>query len=878
MGVLLPVRVLFEAPTLTAFAAAVEAAGAASGRLRPPPPLTPVPRDQPLPLSFAQHRLWFLQQLTGGSAAYNLPAALRLSGRLDVAALEEALTRVVRRHEVLRTSFQARNTEPIQSIHPAPDGWSLPIEDVGPLEEATLHRWIAEEALQPFDLTTTPLLRTRLLRLSPVEHVLLVTMHHIASDGWSMGVLVDELVAFYLGQSGDGVAELPPLPIQYADYAYWQRRVSSEGSMHQQIAYWKRQLAEARPAEVPTDRRRQAVPGARGASLDFTVPRGATLALNQLSRASGASLFMTLLSAFQVLLQRYSGQSDVCVGTPVANRGRRETEALIGFFVNTLVMRADLSGNPSFQDLLTANRELVLAAFANQDAPFDKVVEALGGERVSNRNPLFQAMFALQNAPAGRLEVPGLTVTEIESPATSAHFDLHLGMREREGALVGRLTYDADLFERATVAGMLATLERLLEDVAGDPARALSELGRPRHLETVAIAAEDSGEVEGVHQRFERQAGSDPGRVAVRDEHEALTYGELEARSNRLAQVILAAGLPRESRVILCLDRGVGMVVGMLATLKAGCAYVPLDPGVPPARRRAACRAVGAAQVLTQARLADSFEGPVICLDRDAASIAAAAPVRPDRPVLDGQLAYLLFTSGSSGEPKAVAITHDNLIRYLEAVVDRLELGGGWQYALVSTFAADLGNTVIFPALSGGGCLHILGEQRVLSPDGVADYFREHAIDCVKIVPSHLEALLASPRSEVVPRRLLVLGGEAASWWLVEEVHRRAPRCRVANHYGPTETTVGVLAGTVDFSEADCVPVPPLGRALSGTRIHVLDADLQAVPAGAPGELHIAGAGLGRGYLGQAGSRRSVSFPILSLRSRGGGCTAAVIW
>ncbi|MDQ3942480.1 MAG: condensation domain-containing protein, partial [Actinomycetota bacterium] len=545
----------------------------------------------PAPLSFAQERLWFLDQLEPGNPVYNRPAAVRLTGPLDVRALERGLSEIVRRHEILRTTFPAEAGRPVQRIAP-PRPLSLTVTDLGGLpeseREAQARRLAREETRRPFELARGPLLRASLLRLGDEEHVLLLTMHHIASDGWSDAVFFRELAALYEAFSTGEPSPLAELPIQYVDYTVWQRQWLAGEVLDEQLGYWKRQLADVSALQLPTDRPRPAVQTHRGARQELMLPGPLTEALKDLSRREGATLFMVLLAAFQALLARYSGQEDIAVGTPIAGRNRAETEGLIGFFVNTLVLRTDLSGDPTFRELLGRVRETTLEAYAHQDLPFEKLVEELEPQRDLSRTPLFQVMFALQNVPQQDPELADLTLSRLRVESGTAKFDLTLSMIEEAKGLKGSLEYNTDLFEAATIERMLGHFRTLLEGIMTEPERRISELPLLTEAERHQLLVEwndtqtDYPKDQCVHVLFETQAERTPDAVAVVFEDQRLTYRELNRRSNQLARHLRKLGVGRpEVSVGICVERSVEMVVGLLGILKAGGAYVPLDPAYP---------------------------------------------------------------------------------------------------------------------------------------------------------------------------------------------------------------------------------------------------------------------------------------------------------
>jgi amino acid adenylation domain-containing protein len=806
------------------------------------------------PLSFAQYRLWFLHQLEPQSVAYNLRVAIRLKGRLDVQSLERALSELVRRHESLRTRFAVEACQPVQVISSETDFTVARLS----ITEAEVMSFIEKEANQPFDLQAGSLFRASLLRVDAEEHVLVLLLHHIISDGWSAGVLFRELGTLYAAYAAGEESPLAELPVQYADYAVWQRENLSGEVLNAQVEYWRERLAGAAPVlELPADRVRPAVQSYRGATVPFEVSREVSEGLKALSRREGVTLFMTLLAAFKVLLYRYTGQADIVVGSPIAGRTRAEVENLIGFFVNTLVLRTDLSGGPSFRELLGRVRETALGAYAHQDVPFEKLVEELQPERDLSRSPLFQVMFALQNAPREELQLKDLKLSFIKSANEVAKFDLSLFMFETEQAVKGIISYNADLFEAATIERMVAHFQVLLEAILIDPQQSVSQLPLLREAESrqllvdwnqthVSYPAHSS-----IHELFEQQVERTPEAIALICEEQSLTYAELNRRANQLAYQLQALGVGPEVLVGILMERSVEMVVSVLAALKAGGAYVPIDPQYPAERISFMLADTAVPVLLTQRSLAHtlpSHDAHVLCVDE--LSPASEDAPNPEAGVTRSNLAYVIYTSGSTGRSKGVAVEHRQLLNYVQAVSDELDLPARGSFATVSTFAADLAHTMIYPALMRGGCLHLITEARAADPKLLGQYFAAHQIDCLKIVPSHLAALLADVTAGVaLPQQRLVLGGEESKWWLIERIDELSPaQCVVYNHYGPTEATVGVLTWRVEREKQQRSGVP-LGRPLGNVRAYVVDKDFQPVPVGVTGELLIGGAGVARGYL-----------------------------
>ncbi|HKH48909.1 MAG TPA: amino acid adenylation domain-containing protein [Thermoanaerobaculia bacterium] len=818
------------------------------------------PRDRasdPPPLSFAQQRLWFLDRLRPGDPVYNIPTPLAVTGPLDVAALHRALNAIVERHEGLRTTFGVRDEVPVQLIAPRL-ALELPVADLSSLPrergDAEAGRLRDEDELRPFDLAAGPLLRATLLRLASEEeterHFILLTFHHIISDGWSGTVLIGELTALY------GGGALDPLPIQYADFAVWQRRELSGQALERRLAVWRERLAGAPPVlELPSDRPRGVARTSRGGSVFFQLEPAVAGPLHDLARRQGATPFIVLLAAYQALLHRLTGRDDLSVGAPAANRGRAETAGLIGFFVNTLVLRGDLSGDPRFAELVDRLRPVAFDAFAHQDVPFEKLVEELRPERETGRPPLVQVALLLQNFPTATGAVRGLRVDPLPVHPKVAKMDLTMTLEEIDGRFQAMLQYSADLFDAPTVERLAASFVTLTAAACAVPDRRLAELPLlgeveqaqllREHNDTAAPAADPAL----IPERFARQAALHPERPAVVAEDVTWTWGELARRVAELAAHLRSLGAGPETRVAKVADRTPETIVAMLAVMTAGATWVPLDPTLPEARRQELVEISGALSLdhglartnTDEHGLQEGFDLSVGVGDRPCPSV-----LHPEAPV------YLIFTSGSTGTPKGVVVEHRHLRHYVDAVARLLGPAAAGSWAVVSTLAADLGHTAIFPALCSGGTLHLMSPERALDPEAFADYAERHRIDAMKIVPSHLAALLAGSRpAAVLPCELLVLGGEATPWELAGRIAELAPDLRVLNHYGPTETTVGAIAGPIGRPPQARSRRPPLGRPLANVEAHLLDRGLQPVPTGVPGELFLGGGGVARGYLGQ---------------------------
>ncbi|HEX4963095.1 MAG TPA: non-ribosomal peptide synthase/polyketide synthase, partial [Thermoanaerobaculia bacterium] len=856
-GVDLPLRSLFEKPTVAALATEI---GALKGRVMGfhVPPLRPVPREGDLPLSFAQERLWFLDQLQPGSAAYNVPAAVRLEGRLDVSALRAALWEIVRRHESLRTSFAVQSGRPVQRITPAVD-LEIPVVDLGSLEpgsrETEARALAAAEALRPFDLRETPLLRAVLIRLTGEEHGLFLSLHHIASDGWSTGVLVRELVILYRAFSQGEPSPLPELPVQYADFAVWQRGWLQGEVLEAQLAYWRELLSGAPVLQLATDRPRTALQSYRGADSPFLLAEAAGVAVRALARERGATAYMVLLAGFDALLQRYTGQDDLVVGSVIANRTHSELEGLIGFFVNTLALRGDLSGEPSFRDLLVRTRESALGAYAHQDLPFEKLVAELQPERDLSRSPLFQVLFQLHNAPldAEPIELPGLELQPMGAGGQTARFDLVLNAFERGSSFNGVLKYNTDLFEKATAARIVRHFTALVAGAVAEPAWRLSGLPLLSAAESHQIGREWSeAPVEDLgsgvlHERFAEQAARTPEATAVVCDGERLSYGELETRSNQLARYLVGLGAQPGGLVGLRLERSVEMAVAILGVLKAGAAYLPLDPSYPPERLAFLVADSRPSIVLTKESLAENAE-----------RISREPGGTPYVPVSAEHPAYVIYTSGSTGRPKGVVVRHGNVLRLFSATQRWFSFGPEDVWTLFHSYAFDFSVWEIWGALLYGGRLVIVPYWVSRSPEAFYELLRAEKVTVLNQTPSAFRQLIWAEESilgGVAPElalRYVIFGGEAlepaslAPWF---ERHGDE-RPRLINMYGITETTVHVTyreVGRADVNRAVSAvgcPIPDLG-------VYLLDSTFQPVPLGVPGEVYVGGAGLAEGYLGR---------------------------
>ncbi|HEV2735390.1 MAG TPA: amino acid adenylation domain-containing protein, partial [Longimicrobiaceae bacterium] len=842
-GVELPLRAVFEAPSVAGMAERIGLLlreGAAEA-----PPLVPVPRDDaPLPLSFAQQRLWFLDRMEPGSPAYNMPAALRLRGAPDVAALRRSLDALARRHETLRTTFAERDGEPVQVVHPA-SRVPLPVVDLG--ARGAVERLAREEALRPFDLAAGPLLRALLLRLGAEEWALLFTVHHIVSDGWSTGVIVREVSELYSAFTEGRQASLPALPVQYADYAAWQRAVLAGEALEAQLAWWRDRLAGAPPLlELPTDHARARTRGERGAARPFRLAEETVAGLRALSRREGATLFMTLLGAFQALLGRWSGAEDVSVGTPAAGRSRVETEGLVGFFVNTLVLRADLGGEPGFRELLGRVREATLGAYGHQDVPFERLVEELAPERSLGHTPLFQVMFTHLNTERSVLRMGPLEAEAMGAGAAVARFDLNLTVVEGEGELGGSLVYAADLFEDATAQRLLEHFGRLLEGIVAAPETPVSRIGLLSEGERRQLLVEwndtrrDYPRHVPVHALFAAQAARTPRAVALRFEGETLTYAELEARSNRLARHLRGLGVEPGARVAVSLERGPALVAALLGVLKAGGAYVPLDPAYPAERTAYMLEDSGAPFAVA----GEGFRFPGVRVVR-VEDAGAEDPAALEPAGTPESLAYVLYTSGSTGRPKGVMVPHRALANFLASM--RREPGIAAEDVLLAltTVSFDIAGLELFLPLVCGARVELCGRETASDAARLREALAESGASVVQATPATWRMLLESGWEGTAGLKALC-GGEELPRDLAAQLLPRV--AQLWNLYGPTETTVWSTAVRVE-SAAGTVPI---GRPIANTRVYLLDGALGPVPRGAGGELYLAGDGVALGYLGRA--------------------------
>ncbi|HEY0603974.1 MAG TPA: amino acid adenylation domain-containing protein [Herpetosiphonaceae bacterium] len=828
-------------------------------------------RDQSTaPLSFSQQRLWFLEQLDPGTAAYNLPQAVRLQGRLDVDVLRRSLNEIVRRHESLRTTFAASEGEPHAVVAPALE-LDLPIVDLRDLpvdeREQTIQRWMQTEATQPFDLQRGPLLRVRLLRQAADEYILLINIHHIVSDGWSNSVLIREIAAHYQAFAANQPSPLPQLPIQYADFAAWQREYLQSEVLDRHMSYWKQQLdGAATVLALPTDRPRPAVQTVAGARHYIRVPQRLTERLKQISQEAGASLFITLLAGFHALMYRYTGQDDILVGSPVANRNRAEVEPLIGFFVNTLVLRSRFTQGITFRELLQQTRQVALEAQDHQDLPFEKLVEDLHVARDLSRNSLFQVMFALQNAHLPDLSSPTLEITPLETDSNTALFDLSLDLYETSHELRGWFEYSTNLFDGATIERMAEHFINLLDDLSAQPDQPISRAQMLSVAERVQTLVDwNARRLENpagrfAHHLFEEQAAGHPDNIAVVFEDRQLTYRQLNGWANQVARQLRAAGVGKGAFVGICMDRRPVLIASILGVLKAGAAYVPLDPTYPRERLDYILGDTGAVALLTLPPFVERLPAarpPTILLDAEQPGDLLDLP-NVESGITGEYPAYIIYTSGSTSQAKGVVVTHGGLVNLARTCAHGYELHTVARTHLqMARFTFDVFTGDLVRALCTGGKLVLCPHELLLDAPYLYALMQREAIDCGDFVPVVLRNLISymernNYRFEHM--RVLVCGSD--SWFVGEYRHVQQfcrPDARVINGFGITETTIDSAYFDGDTTGFSADQMVPIGRPFPNTQFYILDDELQPMPIGVPGELYVGGTGLAQGYLNQPG-------------------------
>jgi amino acid adenylation domain-containing protein len=839
------------------------------------PPIRPRARGAPAPLSFAQERLWFLEQLDPGNTVYTICRASRIIGRLNVSALEASLNQIVCRHELLRSAIRVADDQPVQIVQ-APFELKISLTDLQRMSddegEQEISNRIQQAADTPFDFSIGRFLKAALLRVGNEKHILILTTHHIVSDAWSLGILTRELWSLYEAYAAGNSCPLRDPQIQYGDFAIWQRESLQGQILVTQISYWKKQLSDPPIVNLPTDRPRPPRQSFHGARVPIQLAKPLSAAINDLSSQCGVTPFMTLLAAFQVLLYRYSGQKDVLIGSPIANRRRSELEPLVGLFVNMLVLRSNLAGNPPFEELLFRVRETCLAAFEHQDLPFEKLVQELQPERDPSRNPMFQVMFALQNATRPFSGISGLQISPVETEVTRSPFDLSLFLRERDGKYIGNIEYSTDIFNRDRIERMTGHFQTLLEAIVADPHQPIVTLPIVTEAERDQILVEWNDAPAAypkdkcIHHLFEEQVERTPDAIALVFQRQQLTYHELNVRANELAHYLRAHGVAPEMPVGICVERSLDMVIGLLGILKAGGAYLPLDPAYPNERLRFMLEDAQVSVLLTQRKLIDNSgltneDGDhrpfifhprihVICLDRDWPLIAQCSSNDPKSNVESENLAYVIYTSGSSGQPKGVKVNHKSAVNLCHTTSFQFRFDSTDVWTGCHSYAFDFSAWEMWGCLLAGGRLVVVPLNLTHSPDEFLELLIRERVTVLNQTPTAIAQLVdrMSPESKL-PNwnlRLIICGGEVLSPILASSLLKwRTP---LWNFYGPTEATVWATVHHVTSADAKESSVL-IGRPLANTQIYVLDAELQLVPAGVPGEICISGVGLAREYL-----------------------------
>jgi amino acid adenylation domain-containing protein len=811
------------------------------------------------PLSFSQQGLWFIHQLAPDTPAYNIPIVINLTGKINIAALRQSLSEIIQRHEVLRTKFVLVDGQPVEVINPTVS-FSLPIEDLRELSEdnavVAAQSLTTELAQYQFDLSCQPLLCGLLLRLTDNEYRLLITFHHIVSDGWSVGVFIRELAALYDAFANGKLSPLPELPVQYVDFVYWQRKNLHPERIQTLLTYWKQRLGGKLPIlDLPCDHPRSPVQTFNGSKLQLTLPKNLTDSLKQLSHQEGSTLFMTLLAAFKTLLYRYTGQTDILVGSPVANRNSVEVESLIGLFVNVLILRTDLSEQPNFRELLARVKSTALEAYIHQDLPFDKLVEELRPERDLSYNPLFQVMFVLQNVPIPTPQISDISLTFTEGDNGSAKFDLTLFIEDTEKGLVAILEYNTDLFKADTIHRMLGHFQTLLQGIVSEPNTGIAELPLLTELEKHQLIVEwndtktEYPQNQCIHQLFEEQVERTPDAIALIFGNQKLTYRELNERANKVAHYLKTLGVKPDVLVGICMERSLKMVIGILAIIKAGGAYVPLDPTYPKERLAFMLADAQVSVLLVQPHLIQELpphQAQVVCIDSDSQEFVAYSHENLTHELTAENLAYVIYTSGSTGKPKGAMNTHKGLCNRLLWMQDTYQLTATDKVLQKTPFSFDVSVWEFFWPLLTGASLIIAKPGGHQDSGYLVQLIAQEKITTLHFVPSMLQVFLEeSELKKCVSIKRVICSGEALSFDLQERFFKRL-NAKLHNLYGPTEAAIDVTYWACQPNSNE--KIVPIGRPIANTQIYILDKHLQPVPIGVSGELHIGGVGLARGY------------------------------
>ncbi|QSJ15010.1 amino acid adenylation domain-containing protein [Nostoc sp. UHCC 0702] len=825
------------------------------------------------PVSFAQQRLWFLDQLIPNNTIYNVPTVIRLTGSLNLTALEQTFNEIVRRHETLRTTFIVLDGQPLQAITPSLtvpiavlDLQELPAEQ----QEIQAKCIVTADIESPFDLSSGPLLRVILLVLSQTEHILLLNMHHIICDDWSIGVLIRELGTLYAAFTQNQPSSLVELPLQYADFAHWQREWLQKEVLQTQLTYWREQLNGISILHLPTDKPRPAIQSYQGGTQFLELPKKLIDALEKLSQQAGVTLFMTLLAAFQTLLYRYTNQEDIAIGSPIANRNHSEIEGIIGFFANSLVLRSNLSGNPTFRELLGRVREVTLGAYSHQDLPFEKLVEQLQPERNLSHHTLFQVVFGFQNAPMSALELPGLVPSLMNIDLKKTRFDLELHLwkcsedfrslwgrnwQYSEG-LRGIIVYNTDLFEQATISRMVEHFKTLLSGIVANPEQKIANLPLLSEVERHQVLVEwnntqaDYPQNKCIHQLFEEKVQQYPDAIAVDFNNHQLTYQELNTCSNKLAQYLQKNGVCSEISVGICISQSIEMIIGLLAIIKAGGVYVPLDFSYPQERLSFILEDAQIAVLLTQENLLKHFAGfskPIICIDKDWEIISQEKEGNPQSNLNSDNLAYIIYTSGSTGKPKGVAVPHKAVNR-LVCNTNYIKLSPSDKIAQASNASFDAATFEIWGALLNGAQLVGISKDVTLSPHKLALQLREKGINVLFLTTALFQQVVRDVPQAFATLKYFLFGGETVDIKSIKKIFKHGASNHLIHVYGPTENTTFSSYHYVQELPESATSVP-IGRPIKNTQLYILDTHLQPVPIGVIGEIYIGGEGLAREYL-----------------------------
>ncbi|NEP88101.1 MAG: amino acid adenylation domain-containing protein [Okeania sp. SIO2C2] len=833
--------------------------------------IQPIERNgNPLPLSYAQQRLWFIEKMALSSNAYNMPLTLHLVGQLNHVALEKSINQIIARHETLRTTFSEINGTPVQIIKPSFE-LQLPLQDLSKLapsaQKTKLQQLLQQENELSFNLEVDHPIRAQLFQLGITEHILQITLHHIASDGWSLTVLPKELSAIYSAALAEKPSPLPELPIQYADYAVWQRDYLQGETLETQLSYWKQKLGNLPQLQLPTDHPRPPIQTFNGEDISITIPVELTSKLRKLTQQQGVTLFMTLLAAFKVLLSRYSGQESIIVGTPIANRNRSEIEGSIGFFVNSLVMYTDLGGDCSFTEVLNRVKQTALEAYSHQDIPFEKLVEQLQPQRSLSQNPLFQVMFGVHQEETLKpsFSLPNLEVGWYEESGAemTVRMDLELHLWPVGEEIKGFCAYNRDLFEPETISRMMSHYENLLSAVVETPEEPISQLPLMKEAELEQILVEwnriktDYPNDKCIHELFEAQVEKTPDAIAVVFEEQKLTYSELNSKANQLAHYLQTLGVQPDVPVGICLERSLEMVIGILGILKAGGAYVPIDPSYPQERITYTIADAAVPVLLTQEGLVEGLQdrSQIICLDRAWSEISQQSSANPDSGVQPYHLSYVIYTSGSTGEPKGVMIQHENVTHLFSSTESWYSFNSQDVWTLFHSFAFDFSVWEIWGALLYGGRLVVVPYWVSRSPDAFYELLCQEQVTILNQTPSAFKQLIYFEQSQEyasnLSLRLVIFGGEALDFHSLKPWFDKHGDTlpQLVNMYGITETTVHVTHYPINSENLQEGTSSVIGRPIDNMQAYVLDKNRQLMPVGVAGELYISGAGLARGYL-----------------------------